>query len=49
MKDIQFNEKNLTRKEDLNRIRGLQQFEDHNQGPAKNDSNRNDINDPISE
>lgn len=47
MKDMQFNRENLTRKEDLNRIRGLQQFEDNNKGPAKKDSNRNDINDPI--
>lgn len=37
---------NLTRKEDLDRVRGEQFFEDPNKGPAKKDSNRNDWNDP---
>lgn len=47
MKDIQLNKENLTRKEGLDKVRGQQQFEDPNKGPAHKDSNRNDINDPL--
>ncbi|MDO7787999.1 hypothetical protein [Desulforamulus aquiferis] len=40
------NKENLTRKEALNEVRGEQEFIDHNKGPAKKDSKRNDWNDP---
>lgn len=36
----------LTRKEELDKVRGEQEFLDHNKGPAKKDSNRADWNDP---
>ncbi|AEF95167.1 hypothetical protein Desca_2332 [Desulfotomaculum nigrificans CO-1-SRB] len=41
------NKSGLTRKEDVDKIRGTQFFENPNKGPAKKDSNRNDINDPL--
>lgn len=47
MKDIQFNKENLTTKKGLDKVKGQQQFEDPNKGPAHKDSNRNDINDPM--
>lgn len=46
-KRVKLNRENLTRKEGANRVRGQQQFIDPNKGPAKKDSNRNDVNDPI--
>ncbi|WP_198006925.1 hypothetical protein [Desulforamulus reducens] len=48
MEDIHLNKENLTRKESLDKIRGQRQFEEPNKGPAHKDSNRNDINDPLS-
>lgn len=47
MENIQADKENLTRKEGLDRMRGQQQFEDPNKGPAYKDSNRNDIDDPL--
>lgn len=47
MKNRKANQINYTRKENLDPVRGQQQFSDPNQGPAKKDSKRNDINDPI--
>jgi len=47
MENVKTNRENLTRKEGLDKIRGQQQFEDPNKGPAYKDSNRHDINDPL--
>lgn len=47
MKNRKADQINFIRKENLDKVRGHQQFEDTNKGPAHKDSNRNDINDPI--
>ena len=46
-KEINADKQTLTTKKGLDKVRGQQFFEDPNKGPARKDSNRNDINDPI--
>lgn len=47
MKNRKADQINFTRKENVDKVRGQQQFEDPNKGPAHKDSNRSDVNDPI--